>query len=59
MALNRSRVSVLATMAAISALAGCGGGDGGGNGPTDPEYDLAVIVEGTVLDAAAQPIFGV
>ena len=58
MAHRRPRVSALATLVALSVLSGCGGGDGGG-GPIDPEFDLAVGVEGTVLDLEGQPVFGV
>jgi hypothetical protein len=58
MAWSPSRVSTLAALLALTALFGCGD-DGGGGGPFDPEFDLAVIVEGTVFDIAAQPIFGV
>jgi hypothetical protein len=43
---------------AVFALSACGD-DTGGGGPIDPEFDLAVVVEGTVLDASQQPVFGV
>jgi hypothetical protein len=59
MASPRSRVPALAALLAAAGLFGCGDGDGGGGGPIDPDFDLAIIVEGTVLDFAEQPVFGV
>jgi hypothetical protein len=59
MASPRSRVPVLAALVAVAGLFGCGDGGGGNGGGFEPEFDLAVVVEGTVLDSAEQPIFGV
>ena len=46
-------------MVALSALIGCGGGDGGIIPPPPDEFDVQVVVEGTVLDLEAEPVLGV
>ena len=58
MAPIRSRVSTLATLAAVSALFGCGGDDDDPIFPPPPDFEVSVVVEGTVLDLQAQPVFG-
>jgi hypothetical protein len=58
MAPTRSRASTLATFAVASALVGCGG-SGGVDPPFVQDFDVSVVVEGTVLDLDAEPVLGV
>ena len=58
MAPIRSRLSALAAMAAAFGLFGCGGDDDDDIFPPPPDFEVSVVVEGSVLDLQAQPVFG-
>ena len=59
MSSKRVRLPNLATMVVVSALFGCSGTSDPIIPPPPSEFDVSVVVEGTVLDVTAQPVFGV
>jgi hypothetical protein len=58
MASRQSRVSTLITLVAMAAATGCQGTTDPPKPPPPAEFDVSVVVQGTVLDLQAQPVFG-